>query len=115
MICAAFHWVPGTYDEEFHRLNAAIEAVALATPGYVGVESWQSADGSRRCANYYWRDLDALAAFARDPSHAEAKRQYARWYGGFHIVISQVVRTYGDGRLPHLTPDERAASRDLRG
>ena len=30
------------------------------------------------------------------------ERQYARWYDGYQIVISEVVRTYGDGRMPHL-------------
>lgn len=101
MYIAAFHWLPGQYDEAFHRLNAAIDAVARANPGFIGAESWQSADGLRRCASYYWRGLDALHAFASDPAHLEAKRQYARWYDGYQIVISEVVRSYGDGRMPH--------------
>lgn len=101
MYIASFHWIPGTYDEEFHRLNAAIDAVARANPGLLGVESWHAQDGVRRCANYYFRDLATLEAFARAPAHIEAKRQYARWYEGYHIVVSQVVRSYGDGRMQH--------------
>ena len=50
MYIAAFHWLPGHYDEQFHRLNAEIDAVARANAGFIGVESWQSADGARRCA-----------------------------------------------------------------
>lgn len=103
MYCASFIWQPGTYDAEFHRLNALIDAVAKASPGYIGVESWQAADGMRRCVNYYWTDLDTLQAFSIDPVHLEAKRAYARWYDGYQIVVSEVLRAYGDGRLAHIT------------
>lgn len=107
MYCASFIWEPGRYDDEFHRLNAAIEQVARSLPGYLGVEAWQAADGARRCANYYWTDLDTLQAFSVHPTHQEAKRQYSRWYDGYHIVVSQVIRSYGDGGFPHITPDGR--------
>jgi heme-degrading monooxygenase HmoA len=105
--CASFIWEPGQYDAEFHRLNEVIDHVARELPGFLGVESWQSTNGSRRCANYYWADLDTLRAFSIHPSHQEAKRQYARWYNGFHIVVSEVVRSYGDGSLSHVTPNRR--------
>ncbi len=52
MICAMFHWQPGEYDEEFNRLKAAIESVARASPGFLGVETWHSSDGRRRWAHY---------------------------------------------------------------
>jgi heme-degrading monooxygenase HmoA len=107
MFCASFIWEPGTYDAEFHRLNDIIDQVALALPGYLGVESWQNADGSRRCANYYWTDLDTLRAFSTHPAHQEAKRQYAQWYKGYHIVVSEVIRSYGDGAFAHITPNQR--------
>lgn len=38
---------------------------------------------------------------------SEAKRQYQQWYKGFHIVISEVIRSYGDGALDHITPNAR--------
>lgn len=108
MYIAAFHWLPGQYDEQFHKLNARIGAIARANPGFIGVESWLGADGNRRCATYYWRDLASLQAFASDPDHLDAKRDYARWYDGYHIVISQVLRSYGDGRMPHLAANARS-------
>ena len=98
-----FFWEPGTYDAEFHRLNALIDDVAQSLPGFLGAESWQSPDGSRKCAHYYWRDLETLQSFSNHPTHLEAKRQYARWYMGYHIVITEVLRSYGDGNFPHLT------------
>jgi heme-degrading monooxygenase HmoA len=107
MYIAAFIYSPGQYDDEFHRLNGIIDAVAKSLPGFLGVESWQSTTDDRRNATYYWSDLDTLEQFAAHPAHQEAKRQYARWYEGYHIVISEVVRSYGDGSLAHATPNER--------
>ena len=106
MISATFLWEPGGSDAEFERLNAAIDAVARANPGFVAAESWQATAGSRRAVVYYWRDDASLHEFARDPVHAEAKRQYARWYRGYHVVIAEVVRSYGDGAFAHLTPTD---------
>ncbi|MGY0798155.1 antibiotic biosynthesis monooxygenase family protein [Lysobacter sp. A286] len=107
MFIAAFIWEPGVYDEEFHRLNAMVEELAQSMPGYLGVESWQSADGKRKNATYYWDSLDTLKAFSEHPTHQEAKRNYSRWYAGYHIVISEVIRSYGDSAFSHLTPNER--------
>ena len=107
MYCAMFIWEPGTYDAEFDRLNGLIDEVARSSPAFLGVDSWQSPDCSRKCINYYWSDLDSLKAFSTHPAHQEAKRQYARWYEGYHIVISEVVRSYGDSSFPHITPNER--------
>jgi len=39
----------------------------------------------------------------------EAKREYQRWYRGYHIVISEIVKSYGDGAFAHFTPNVRAA------
>lgn len=109
MFSAAFIFEPGDYDDEFHRLNGLIDAAALATAGFLGSEAWQSADARIRNATYYWDSLHALQEFSRHPSHLEAKQQYGRWYKGYHIVVSEVVRSYGDGRIEHLTPNSRTA------
>lgn len=95
----SFQWVPGHYDAEFHRLNAIIDALAKASPDFAGVESWRSADGARGNAVYYWRSLEALQSFAMHPAHLEAKRQYARWYDAYRVVVAEVLREYGDGRM----------------
>jgi hypothetical protein len=44
MYSAAFIFKPGTYDDEFHRLNNLIDAAAIATEGYLGAETWKSPD-----------------------------------------------------------------------
>lgn len=107
MLTAAFIFQPGKRDEEFDRLNALISEAAHATGGFLGEEAWQSADGQLFNATYYWDSMEALKRFSSHPRHLEAKRQYARWYGGFHVVISEVVKSYGDGGVEHLTPNER--------
>jgi heme-degrading monooxygenase HmoA len=95
----SFQWQPGEYDAEFHRLNAEIDAVATSMADFLGVESWRSPDGTRGNAVYYWRSLEALHAFGTHPAHLEAKRQYARWYAGYRVVVAEVLREYGDGRM----------------
>lgn len=112
MYIASFIYSPGQYDDEFHRLNAIIDALAKSLPGFVGTESWMATEGGRRNATYYWTDLDTLKIFAAHPTHQEAKRQYSRWYEGYHIVISEIVRSYGDGSFAHFTPNDRADRRN---
>lgn len=101
MICAQFIFRPGTYDEEFHRLDAAIEAFARGLPGFDHVETWVSQDGQIVNAMYYFSDPTCVAELARFPEHQEAKAHVSRWYDGYRIVVSEVTTTYGDGRLPH--------------
>ena len=107
MFSASFIFRPGEFDDEFHRLNDLIDAAAMATAGYLGAESWYSKDGETVNATYYWDTLEALREFSQHPSHLEAKRQYQRWYDAYHIVVAEVVRSYGDGRMTHFTPNER--------
>ena len=108
MYSAAFIFEPGDYDDEFHRLNALIDEAANATDGFRGTESWQNADGRIRNATYYFDTLQSLETFSRDPRHLEAKKQYRRWYKGYHIVVAEVLRSYGDVSIEHITGNERA-------
>ena len=110
MFSAAFIWEPGKYDAEFDELNALIEAAAVASPGYLGVEEWKTEDGKRRNATYYWEGMEGLQALASHPKHIEAKSKYAKWYNGYHVVISEVVRSYGDSAFSHFTPSTRTAA-----
>lgn len=103
MFACSFIFSPGTYDDEFHRLDASIDDYAQSLEGYVGVDRWFSADGTVTNAIYYWRDRESVSRFAQFPDHLEAKEKYAQWYNGYQIVISEVKATYGDGRLPHIT------------
>ena len=78
MFSAAFIFKPGTYDDEFHRLNKMINAAANATDGFLGTENWRSFDGKTLNATYYWESLEALKEFSGNENHLEAKKQYSR-------------------------------------
>ncbi len=106
MYSAAFIFEPGQYDDTFHRLNGEIAEAAEATPGFLGSETWTNDAGTRVNAVYYWETLEALQTFAAHPRHVEAKRRYAEWYDGFHVVIAQVLDSYGDGHIDHVTPND---------
>ena len=114
MYCVAFIYEPGEYDAEFHRLNTLIDEVAQSMRDFLGAESWKSADGQKFNATYYWENMEALKEFSHHPKHLEAKQQYSRWYKGFHIVISEVIRSYGDGFFLHITANEREKSAKSR-
>ena len=102
MYMASFMFEQSGYDEAFYALDQVIQKVADRMDGFMGRESWQSADGKRKNAVYYWRDLESLTAFARDEKHQQAKQQYKKWYDGFQVVIAKVEHTYGDGQFDHL-------------
>lgn len=99
MICCQFIFRPGTYDEDFHRLDGEIDAYARSLPGFDHTERWVSPDGSEVNAIYYFADMASVRQLARYPTHLEAKDQVDRWYEGYRIVVSEVKATYGDGRL----------------
>lgn len=99
MICCQFIFRPGTYDDDFHRLDGQIDDYARSLPGFDRVEKWVSPDGAMVNAIYYFADKESVAALARFPRHREAKEQVDRWYDGYRIVVSQINATYGDGQL----------------
>lgn len=103
----SFIFIEKRLDAEFFALDALVDEAAQATDGFVGKESWVSTDGARRNSVYYWRDDAALRRFSRHPAHLEAKRMYDRWYGGFHVVIAEIRKSYGDGAIEHVTPNAR--------
>jgi heme-degrading monooxygenase HmoA len=100
VICAQFIFKPGTYDEDFHRLDAQIDEYARGLPGFEKVETWHSEDGDVVNAVYYFTDKKSLAKLSRFPQHREAQGQVHRWYDGYRIIVSEITAMYGDDRLP---------------
>jgi len=95
MYTATFMIKMKKYDEEFHVLNEKVIAAAEANPGYRGRESW--IDGDRNVVILYWDSLEALKQFSNHPDHLKAKKRYQEWYSGYKILISEVIKDYGDG------------------
>ena len=103
MYSVAFIFEPNSYDEVFLELDAAVEKYAQSLDGFIGKESWQTADGRRRNSTYYWKNKASIKQFSAYERHIEAKRQYQKWYKGYHIVVSKVEHSYGDGFFQHFT------------
>ena len=101
MYQSTFTFAPGHYDEAFHALDTRIAAVARAIPGYLGEESWENPSTGLIANVYYWETLEALQQLMQHPEHLAAKRQQAKWLNGYQVVIAQVLRTHGDGRIAH--------------
>lgn len=101
MYTATFTFAPGEYDDEFHRLDQAIAEAARAIPGYLGEEAWENPANGLVSNVYYWQTLEALQQLMDHPVHREAKARQARWLKGYHVVVAQVLRSHGDGGIPH--------------
>ena len=104
MYASTFIFATRQFDDAFHRLDQAIAEAARALPGYLGEESWENSANGLVSNVYYWSSLEALQALMTHPSHLQAKAAQANWLDGYRVVISEVVRSYGDGRIDHLLP-----------
>ncbi len=91
------------FDQEFYKLDQAIAEFAKQTVGYLGEEAWENVETGRISNVYYWETMEGLQALINHPQHLEAKSAQTNWLNGYQIVISQVIRAYGDGAIPHPT------------
>lgn len=101
MYSATFIFDTKQFDDAFHRLDALIASAAKASEGYLGEESWEDPKTGRIANVYYWQTEAGLQQLMSNPHHLEAKRRYSEWLGGYQVVISQVLRCYGDGAISH--------------
>ncbi|WP_374356801.1 antibiotic biosynthesis monooxygenase [Chitinimonas sp.] len=110
MYSATFIFQAGEFDEQFHQLDQEIATAAKRSVGYLGEESWEDPKTGRIANVYYWESEAGLHELMRDPQHATAKRRQGEWLDGYQVVISQVLRSYGDGKLPHPTVRDQQAT-----
>lgn len=111
MYTSTFVFAAKAFDDAFHRLDEAIAAAARSIPGYLGETSWENPQSGQIANVYYWDSLEALKALVDHPLHREAKARQASWLDGYHVTISQVLRTYGDGKLGPLPGAASEAAR----
>lgn len=90
-------------DDDYIRLDAAIDNFARSLDGFISTEIWYSEDRSLKNASYFFHSMDAVRQLAAFPQHLEAKRENQRWYDGYQIVVSEVTASYGNGRIGHVT------------
>jgi heme-degrading monooxygenase HmoA len=102
MYSSTFIFAKKQYDDEFYRLDQAIAAAAREISGYLGEEAWENSSTGLVSNVYYWESLEALQALISHPKHLEAKARQENWLDGYQVVISEVIKTYGDGKLTSL-------------
>jgi hypothetical protein len=74
MFSISFIFKPGTYDDEFRRLDAATHAVAESNEGCLGPEIWWSDERAVCNAVHYWADLTQGSDFAQATNHRTGAR-----------------------------------------
>jgi len=104
MYASTFIFAKGSFDDEFYRLDQLIAEAARSTPGYLGEEAWENPSNGLISNVYYWESLESLQALVTNKSHLEAKSKQESWLKGYQVVISQVIKVYGDGKLSSLLP-----------
>ncbi|OYV02242.1 MAG: antibiotic biosynthesis monooxygenase [Burkholderiales bacterium PBB5] len=103
MYSATFIFDQKRIDAEFQALDALIAQAARDTVGYLGEEARQDPQTGRQCNVYYWADELGLQQLIKHPLHQQAKATYSQWLGGYHVVLSKVLRCYGDEAFSHPT------------
>lgn len=102
MYSSTFTFAKKQYDETFYRLDQAIADAAKEIPGYLGEEAWENPATGLISNVYYWDSMEALQALINHPRHLEAKASQQNWLDGYQVVIAQVIKVYGDGKLTAL-------------
>lgn len=102
MYSSTFIFAKKQYDENFYRLDQAIAEAAKKIPGYIGEETWENASTELISNVYYWESLEALQKLINHPKHLEAKASQDNWLNGYQVVISEVIKIYGDAKLKNL-------------
>lgn len=103
MYSATFIFDKKQFDEAFYQLDHAIAEIAKQTSGYIGEEAWENPETGRVSNVYYWKSMDGLQELMKHPKHLEAKAAQSNWLNGYQVVISQVLRAYGDKKISHPT------------
>jgi len=101
MYSSTFIFAKKQFDDAFHRLDQMIAQAAKEIPGYLGEEAWENPSTGLISNVYYWDSMAALQALMRHPLHLQAKARQAEWLDGYQVIVSEVIRTYGDGTIPH--------------
>ncbi|MDA7417977.1 antibiotic biosynthesis monooxygenase [Xenophilus arseniciresistens] len=104
MYSATFVFAHHQLDDEFHALYDEITRVAESLEGFRGVESWENPTTGLVSKVFYWDSMDALHQLMVHPTHLRAKAAHEQWLAGYQVVISKVMRVYGDTRLDRLLP-----------
>lgn len=80
-------------DHGYAATAAAMDTLAAAQPGYLGIESAREGVG---ITVSYWRDDDAARAWKQVAAHLVAQRRGREiWYRDYRVRVATVRRDYG--------------------
>ena len=89
------------HTEHYSTTDRMLE-LASQYDGFLGIEPARNQDGTGVAVSY-WRDLETIRDWARDPEHRQAKKKGREvWYDHYMIRIARVERAYG---RPDHDPD----------
>jgi heme-degrading monooxygenase HmoA len=81
-------------DPAYDQAAAAMETLAAAQPGYLGIESARGSDGTGITISY-WTDDAAAVAWRDHPDHALIReRGRGQWYESYRVTVARVERSY---------------------
>jgi heme-degrading monooxygenase HmoA len=79
----------------YEALNARMEELVRAIPGYIDIKSFTANDGDTVSIARF-TSADALAAWRNHPEHTEARRLgRERFFKSYAVQVCEVVRAYG--------------------
>ena len=85
----------GDDPDGYAAMSDAMDALAAAQPGYLGMESVRSNDAGVTITVSYWDSEDAIRSWKENAEHAAAQKLgRARWYADFWIRVAKVERAY---------------------
>lgn len=112
MYSATFIFSQNKVDDDFQHLDQEIALIAKSIDGYLGEETWENATTGLVSNIYYWQSLEALQKMVQHPRHLHAKAEQHNWLNGYQVVISEVIRTYGDAKLGTLMSSLQASNNE---
>ncbi|RPH69746.1 MAG: antibiotic biosynthesis monooxygenase [Myxococcaceae bacterium] len=78
---------------DYQALDAELEKMVHAQPGYVAHKSYLATDGERLTLVWF-KDQDSLRSWKMQPRHLEAQhRGREHWYEFYEMEVAEVIRT----------------------
>jgi heme-degrading monooxygenase HmoA len=86
--------------EDYAAMNARMEELGSAAPGFIDMKSYTAADGERLTI-VRWKDHESLRLWREDPRHRAAQETGRRlWYEFYEMEVAEVVRESRFARGP---------------
>jgi heme-degrading monooxygenase HmoA len=85
-------WGDAATDAAYDAAAVRMEELAATIPGYLGIESSRSADGTGITVSY-WESDEAIAEWRRHPEHLDVQSSgRSDWYAWYELRVGRVER-----------------------